>query len=404
MRVLFRNGMRVGMLSQKRVLILTTDAGSGHRSAAAAIEQQIAGTCETRVVNPAHHPLASSTMAQAEKFYLEMVRDAPDNYDFAHAMTDVPGLDLFLELSLSAGIRESLAAILAEYEPDVVVSVYPLFTRIISHILAPTKRPRLMTVVCDLGNVHRAWFNRIDDCVAVPTALVREKARRCGIDPSRIVHTGLPIDTRYGQMQQSKAEYRRALGWDPALPTLLVLSGGAGVGPVLEMAQAVDAHTLPCQLAIVAGRNPALVTALRAQVWRNPTHIYDFVPLVDLVHASDIVASKAGGLTVSECMAAGKPMIFYGSAPGQEGGNRTYVISHDAGLWAESATAFVDYCHILLGSTALRESMAHAARRIGMPDAAAAVGREVRRLLELGPVPARSRSKKPSPLVVQRER
>jgi uncharacterized protein (TIGR02186 family) len=85
---------------------------------------------------------------------------------------------MFLEFTLSTAVRNSLEAILAEYQPDVVVSVYPLFTRIISHILKPSQRPRLMTVVCDLGNVHRAWFNRVDDCVAVPTALVREKARR----------------------------------------------------------------------------------------------------------------------------------------------------------------------------------------------------------------------------------
>ena len=266
------------MQSPKRILILTTDAGSGHRSAAAAIEREVSHLCETRVVNPAHHPLASTTLAQAEKFYLEMVRDAPEHYDFAHAMTDVPGLDMFLEFTLSSAVRNSLEAIRAEYQPDVVVSVYPLFTRIISHILKPAQRPRLMTVVCDLGNVHRAWFNRVDDCVAVPTALVREKARKCGIEAQKIVHTGLPIDTGYRAMRAPKAELRRDLGWDPALPTLLLLSGGAGVGPVLEMAQAVDAHTLPCQIAIVAGRNHDLAAALRAQTRRNPTQVYDFVP------------------------------------------------------------------------------------------------------------------------------
>jgi 1,2-diacylglycerol 3-beta-galactosyltransferase len=392
------------MQTTKRILILTTDAGSGHRSAAAAIEREVSHLCETRVVNPAHHPLASTTLAQAEKFYLEMVRDAPEHYDFAHAMTDVPGLDMFLEFTLSSAVRNSLEAILAEYQPDVVVSVYPLFTRIISHILKPAQRPRLMTVVCDLGNVHRAWFNRVDDCVAVPTALVREKARKCGIEAQKIVQTGLPIDAGYRAMRAPKEELRRDLGWDPELPTLLLLSGGAGVGPVLEMAQAVDAHTLPCQIAIVAGRNQDLAAALRAQTWRNPTHVYDFVPLVDLVHATDIVASKAGGLTVSECMAAGKPMVFYGEAPGQEGGNRTYVIAHDAGLWAENARNFVDYSHILLASPALRASMSDAARRIGYPDAAVAVGREVERLLQMGPVMGAGRTKKPSPLVVPLER
>jgi hypothetical protein len=50
-------------------MILTSDAGSGHRSAAAAIEQQVRGFAKTIVVNPAHHPLASRTLERAERFY-----------------------------------------------------------------------------------------------------------------------------------------------------------------------------------------------------------------------------------------------------------------------------------------------------------------------------------------------
>jgi UDP-N-acetylglucosamine:LPS N-acetylglucosamine transferase len=80
------------------------------------------------------------------------------------------------------------------------------------------------------------------------------------------------------------------------------------------------------------------------------------------------------------------------------------VIAHDAGLWAENARTFVDYCHILLASPALRTSMSDAARRIGYPEAAGAVGREVERLLQMGPVMGAGRTKKPSPLVVPLER
>jgi len=175
------------------------------------------------------------------------------------------------------------------------------------------------------------------------------------------------------------------------LPTMVMLSGGAGIGPVAQMAEALDTTPNPYQLVIVAGRNQQLATQLRVYPWRHPTHIYDFVPLVNVMHAADVVASKAGGLTVSECLAAQKPMLFYGDAPGQEGGNRDYVVAYGAGLAAGDAQAFVNYATTLLSSVPLRASMASAARQLGMPDAASAVADEVQRLLALPAVRVASR-------------
>ena len=373
------------MTTSSSIMILTSDAGSGHRSAAAAIEQQIRGFAKTIVVNPAHHPLASRTLERAERFYLNMVNRSPEQYAFAHGLTDAPGLDLFLEYSLAGTIRRSLVSLVATHQPTVVVSVYPLFTRIISGSFKPWQSPKLMTVVTDLGSVHRAWFNIHDDCVAVPSLIVRDKAIKCGIDVQRVVHTGLPINPAFGYARASQAVLRRQLGWNETLPTMVLLSGGAGIGPVVEMARALDAVTSAHQLVIVAGRNEALATTLRGQQWQHPTHIYDFVALPDFVHAADVVASKAGGLTVSECMAAGKPMIFYGEAPGQEEGNSMYAMHAGAGLHASDADQFVAYATMLLTHHAMRDTMGNAALHLGMPDAAAAVAHEVHRLYTQSP-------------------
>lgn len=364
------------------VLILTSDAGSGHRSAASAIEQALRVRGLTPVVaNPAHHPLAPHSLIEAEQFYLSVVHRAPDQYALAHTLTDAPGIDLFLEYSLAGALRKSLAALVLTHQPDVVVSVYPLFTRIISSMFRRKNRPRLMTVVTDLGHVHRAWFNHADDCVAVPTLMVRDKALKCGIDVAKVVHTGLPINPAFGRHPDDKGALRHKLGWDPELPTLVLLSGGAGIGPVAQMAEALDASPYAHQLVIVAGRNQQLAAQLRAHQWQHRTHVYDFVPLVDVVHAADVVASKAGGLTVSECLAAGKPMVFYGDAPGQEEGNRDYVVSHGAGIVASDAQSFADYVTTLLSSNPLCTSMAYSARQLGMPEAAGAVAHEVERLI-----------------------
>jgi 1,2-diacylglycerol 3-beta-galactosyltransferase len=370
------------MTPSPTVLILTSDAGSGHRSAAAAIAQHITPFATPVVVNPAHHPMASQAVARAEKLYLEVVNSAPEQYAFAHEITDAPGLDVLLEYSLASTLRRSLVALVAAHQPQVVVSVYPLLTRILAGSLPKWKRPRMMTVVTDLGNVHRAWFSTQDDLIAVPSVVVRDKAVKCGIDVRKLVHTGLPILPAFVAPCASVSELRHELGWDATMPTLLLLGGGAGVGPVRDMAYALDAAAVPVQLAIVAGRNSALADELRQYPWQQQVHIYDFVPLADMMHACDVVASKAGGLTVSECMAAGKPMVFYGEAPGQEEGNRTLVMQAGAGLYAHDTAQFVGYARMLLADSDIRHSMAVAARRIGMPHAAQTVANEIQRLVQ----------------------
>jgi len=128
---------------------------------------------------------------------------------------------------------------------------------------------------------------------------------------------------------------------------------------------------------------------LRAHEWRHRTHVYDFVPLSDMMHAADVVASTAGGLTVSEALAAAKPMVFYGDAPGQEEGNRDYVSRQGAALVAETTQDFALYASRVLLSESLRYTMAQSARRLGMPQAAQSVGREIATLLHRGPVRAK---------------
>ena len=71
--------MTIKSTNTPSVLILTSDAGSGHRSAAHAIEQSLRAHGMLPVVaNPAHHPLAPQTLVEAERFYLQVVHRSPD--------------------------------------------------------------------------------------------------------------------------------------------------------------------------------------------------------------------------------------------------------------------------------------------------------------------------------------
>ncbi|HEU5088567.1 MAG TPA: glycosyltransferase, partial [Roseiflexaceae bacterium] len=201
----------------------------------------------------------------------------------------------------------------------------------------------------------------------------------------QVVTTGMPVHPSFGTPRADIATLRRDLGWHTDLPTLLLLGGGAGVGQLANLATALDTIRQPLQLAVVAGKNEALAEQLRAHPWQIPTHIYDFVPLADLMHAADIVATKAGGLTVSEALAAGKPLLIHGDPPGQEEGNLRFVQVHGAGLWVEDPNAFASLVSNWLAYPAQMERAAANARRLGRPDAALRIARLGRDLAVEGP-------------------
>lgn len=358
-----------------RILILTTDAGSGHRSAAQAIEAALvhnySHSVQVTIANPLHEPSSPSLFRRAEAFYLSTMQHAPERYDRAHALTDAAAYALLLRGAMQLAIGDALRHLLVRHAPDVVISVYPLFTALVADVYRSVRgRPGLVTVVTDLGHVHHTWFSPVDDLCIVPNAQVRTRALRCGLEPHQVQIVGIPVHPRFAAQRAAPESVRRDLGWRTDLVTVLISGGGAGVGPLAELAFAADEAFQNLQLVVVAGRNSDLAATLQAHTWNNPAHIYSFVPLADMMYAADIIATKAGGLSVSEALAVGRPLLIYGAAPGQEAGNLEYVVRRGAAQYTPNAAQFVEALQRWIERPEARLAAANAARAAGRPLAA----------------------------------
>jgi UDP-N-acetylglucosamine:LPS N-acetylglucosamine transferase len=90
------------------------------------------------------------------------------------------------------------------------------------------------------------------------------------------------------------------------------------------------------------------------------------------------LVSKAGGLTVSEALATGVPLIIpTAQLIGQERWNAAYVIDSRAGIGCESVAGVAQAIAGLLAAPARLAAMRAAARRRGRPEAAAAIAAQV---------------------------
>lgn len=380
---------------RKRILILTADAGFGHRSAAlaiqAAMQERYDDRCVTSILNPLREAGSPSILQTlAEERYDDWVQNDSSLYELGYRISDSVATTTLIEQINSVLLNDPLKDLLDQYQPDVVVSTYPFYLEPLNFVFDRTGEALpLVSVITDLVTVHTIWFNpRVDLCL-VPTEQARKKALRSGVPSDRVRVTGLPVHPHFGAETRSSAEIRAELGWKTDPVTVLIV-GGTRVANVPEIARLIDRSGLRVQLAIVAGGDQDLYARLVGETWRSEVHVYSFVESVSpLMHASDLVITKAGGLIVSETLACGRPLILCSAISGQETGNVEYVTSTGAGEWAPTPTDVLA-CLVrwLTRAGTMLAERTNNARQIGRPQAVYDVIDLVWELVETGPRPA----------------
>jgi 1,2-diacylglycerol 3-beta-galactosyltransferase len=232
-----------------------------------------------------------------------------------------------------------------------------------------------VTVVTDLVTTHALWYHRRTDLCLVPSEQARSRALACGLKPSQVQVTGLPVAERFCQPMGDRRQLRADLGWPLDTPVILLVGGGEGMGPLEKTAQEIAAQLawagLAAALVIVAGRNKQLQEKLSTFRWPIPTHVYGFVKeMPDFMRAADILVTKAGPGTISEAFIAGLPLILYSRLPGQEEGNVRYVTAQGAGVWSPRPEASAETVCEWIAFPEKRQRAAAAARRLARPEAA----------------------------------
>lgn len=327
------------MKTRKRILILSSDAGFGHRSSAlaiaAALGEQFGDRCQVKVVNPLNERRVPGLLRRSQQDYDRVVRNRPQIYRLGYRMNDLPVVSTLFLSSLTLLLFEGMRLILQDYQPDAVVVTFPLYHSALNACYAVTNRHiPTITVVTDLAEVHRLWFHRVADICAVGTERVAAVAAQRRIKASKVQITGLPVNPAFAQKPDDKTALRQQLGWEPDKITLLAV-GSKRVGKLSEFLRPLNTAHLPIQLVIVTGGDDAAYRELQQTDWQIPTHLYNFVEnMPQLMQAADCLVSKAGGLILTEGLAGGLPQIVIDAIPGQELGNLDYVVANGAAAFA----------------------------------------------------------------------
>lgn len=364
------------MTERKKVLILTADAGFGHRSAAiavaAALEEKYSEDTIVEIVNPLDDNRVPSFLRDSQSDYTKWVRNVPELYQLGYEASDSLIPTRLMENSLVVLLIDALRGILDASNPDVILTTYPLYQSALTTLFRSKRyRVPLYTAITDLSTVHRMWFHKYADGCLVPNNLVADLAASCGMPPEKITITGIPVHPNVVKDSREKNELRKELGWLPDVPTILAV-GSNRVERLVDTLNIINHYGGRIQLVVVAGKDEHLLREINQFEWHIPAHVYNFVDNIPtMMHAADMIICKAGGLIVTESLACGLPMILIDIIPGQETGNAQYVTGLGAADLAESPIAVLETIdHLLINDQLILKQRAANAAKHGQPRSA----------------------------------
>ncbi len=389
-------------MASRSLLILSVSAGAGHVRAAEALRARAAEAYPG--MQTTHIDLMEWVPPVFRKVYAEsflyVVEKHPEIWGYLYGRSDKPPR----EYSKTEALRKALERLntvrfmklLKDLDPDHVICTHFLPAQLLSRKIRKGVFKLPVWVAVTDFDVHRLWIHeRMAGYFAASEEVAYRMADK-GVDPGIIQVTGIPIMPAFGASSPGtapsapssptapldKAECARSLGLDPSRPVLALMAGGAGVGAGtggggLE-ATAARLLALPgdFQLVALAGRNEKLLADLKGLAQAHPGRFFPmgFTRTIErLMKAADLAITKPGGLTASECLAMGLPMILVNPIPGQEERNADYLLENGAALKAYDGAGLEFRVRALLSDPARLAALGAKARALGKPGAAAAI-------------------------------
>lgn len=373
------------MAAVKRVLIVSAKVGAGHLRAAEALEQAFRAdypAVEVKNVDALEFTNPGFRKGFRES-YERLVKDAPTVWGMIYESLEkqptksaTKKLAEYFDRLNSAPLRK----LVKKFNPDRVVCTHHLPAEIMGARRRHGKLGAPVFLVLTDYEIHTMWIQEGIDHYCVGAEAMEYALKAKGIGDARVHVTGIPILPVFSEMPADRAAVRKQLGLGAGRRTVLVAAGGFGMMRA-DQAVALLAERLPeTQFLAVAGNNEKLQRQLEKVAARHGGRVIAFgfvTNMHELMAASDIAVAKSGGLTTSECLAAGLPMVVFNPIPGQEERNAVYLLEHGAGVWAHTAAHMIFKVERLLGDEARLKQMQEAAKRLARPDAARTIARLV---------------------------
>jgi len=355
-----------------KVALLTTSFGAGHLQAAQAVEHAILkkrpGT-QTKLVDSFTTTAPWLTLFTLNT-YLKVLELMPLLYKLLYDWGNNSRSALYFRQFISWRLSWSTGKQLAAFNPDVVICTHASPTGAVCYLKKKgVLNVPVIAVVTDYV-AHRLWVYDEVDLYTVAHEEVRENLISRGVDPHKIMVTGIPVAEKFCK-PIIKTAILQQLALNEDIPVILIMGGGTGALPMEEIVSILKEHSLKAQLLVVTGHNTVMRKQIEKHTGDLSIRVLGFVANIhELMAVADLMITKPGGLSVAEAITMGLPMVIFRPIPGQEEGNAKFLIEQHVAYRAEHVGDLPKIISALLNDQDRTEQMRKRARSLSAPKAA----------------------------------
>ncbi len=387
-----------------KILIISSDTGGGHRSAAQALVDGLQNFWEgesvtvrvIKAVEESHHIteklvrlynwLLQNKQHWMKYLYWAVNKIRPETREFFQ--------------------RRCITYVRSQFEkwcPHIVVSVHPLtqhiFARILKELHLADQIP-LVTVVTD--PCYGFWKGWACDDVSL-YLVANDEARRqlvdYGVSPDKIKISGMPVNPKFREVTETDAQQARSVyGLDPDKFTVFVNAGWVGGGNIPQIFRELVRGELDMQAIFLAGKNEELRLEAEqlAAGAKFPVKVIGYSDEIEkLMQSANVMISKLGGLTTFEALACRLPIIADAITPPmpQEAGTVEMIERRGAAILLKRSADIVPTIASLMADFPRYRRMKAATAGLSMPNSTEQIIKEITALL-----PESARRHEPQPL------
>ena len=356
-----------------RVLIFYISKYSGHFHGARAIEQgllYIRGDAEVKLVNAIDYtnPILGKIV---NRTYLEIIKKRPELWGHIYDNPDVLKKTKKAREAIFKYNMSKMKSLLEKNRPDVVLCTQAFPCGMVADYKRATGRNIPLIGVLTDHAPHSYWLHDEVDYYVVPTPETAKVLEEKGVSRKKLKAYGIPVAPKF-RVKQNKGRLREDLGLSKRGSILLMMGGSQGIGAMEEVArELVLDKTHQYQLLVITGKNRRLYNKLSRIAKKMPESIkvMRYVENIDkLMDASDLIITKAGGLTTAEALVKKLPILIVDPIPGHERMNTDFLVDKGAAVEIDDFGRIHEKINRLLDSKNALLKMSKRAEELSKPE------------------------------------
>ncbi len=357
-----------------RILLMYITEVSGHHRATMAIDVALRCADPDVVIKKINgfgyvYPTLEKIVNKA---YLGVIKTTPKIWDYLYDNPTIVKRTKGIKEFIHRNTHKKIATLFDEFQPDAIVCTQAFPCGLAADYKTTHKLGVIVIGVLTDHAPHAYWVHEGVDYYVVPSEEEKVAFIGRGVPEEKIRVFGIPLDEKFS-ISHDKITICQKLGLDPVIPIVLIMGGGQGLGPIKKIVARLVKLPIDLQIIVLAGINKKLIRFLRKVQKRNLKKLifFEYTNNVDeLMEVSDLLVTKAGGMTTTEALTKALPMVIVRPIPGQEIFNTNYLLRQGVAIRVNRVNEVGVHIAALLQDPHRLRQMSEKAKAISRPYAA----------------------------------